>query len=370
MDSHLQHILPDTLIPSFNGVGSSTSQISTSPHSSGSSSPHQPLRSAYSHHSDFNRAVLVGPGRQPACRGECSCNTSSSTQTSGYQSDYHPNGGYVTDNGGDMGSFESQMLAKATRERPANLRMTAIRDYSPGCNEELSVRKGQRVRVLYRNHDWVFAVTKHGQCGYLPYSYVRPSRKYNGYQSEPEITKIDDAYMSGYDTDVMSTSPKFNIPPTPRTVVVKTRAPQAYSINTGCRRVGSGSPIQAQVDVFDAGYMSAIEGPTYNSSSASRYRPTTSKPAVDSFQKTYIEELVVIHDFAGQEENEVSVSKGERVKVLNATDPNWLWVVTTLSDIEGFIPRSCCTLGNHPCKLLTNLYFVVVYLTSSLLEFT
>ena len=277
--------------------------------------------------------------------GSNSSGGSRSTQTSGYQSDYHQSG-YTTDDG----SFEGQILRRATKERPANLRMTAIKDYAPACNEELSVRKGQRVRVLYRQHDWVFAMTKHGSSGFLPYSYVRPSRKYSGYQSEPEFCR-DDAYMSGYDTDV-TTAQAY---PSVFTQSRRPEVPHSYSINTGCRRVDSGSPVQTPV-VDASGYMSSIEGPTYHTSVSrvnrafSNYRPVTIKPPVDSFRKGYIEELVVIHDFEAKEENEVYVSKGQRVRVLNADDNNWLWVVTVHSGEEGFIPRTCCTLGNHPCK--------------------
>lgn len=72
-----------------------------------------------------------------------------------------------------------------------------------------------------------------------------------------------------------------------------------------------------------------------------------------------MEELVVIHDFEAQEEDEVFVGKGERVKVLNADDPFWLWVETTPGD-EGFIPRSCCSLGNHPCKSFSLILIMVI----------
>ena len=214
---------------------------------------------------------------QQGSTGSNSSGGSRSTQTSGYQSESQT--GYATDDG----SFESQILRRATKERPANLRMTAIRDYAPCCNEELSVRKGQRVRVLYRNHDWVFAVTKHGSNGFLPYSYVRPSRKYSGYQSEPEFCR-DDAYMSGYDTDATASQA---YPP----VFTHTRRPEvppSYSINTGCRRVDSGSPVQTPV---------VDTGPTYHTSVSrvhraySNYRPVTIKPPMDSFRRT----LVVIH---------------------------------------------------------------------------
>ena len=79
-------------------------------------------------------------------------------------------------------------------------------------------------------------------------------------------------------------------------------------------------------------------------------RPTERKPEYNSFQRQFIEELVVIHDFEAKEEDEVFVGKGERVRVLNAEDPFWLWVETMPGD-EGYIPRSCCSLGDHPCKL-------------------
>ena len=266
-------------------------------------------------------------------------------QTSSYHAEYYPSG-YATEG---EGAFEAQLLQRATRERPANLRMTAVRDYTPCCNEELAVRKGQRVKVLYRTHDWVFAITKHGQSGFLPFTYVRPSRKYAGYQSEPEITRVDDAYMSGYDTDVPTARP---YPLTARRHFQCPEAPQTYSINTACRRTGSGSPIQTRID-FDSGYLSAFESSSnqYTTRTSSHsYRPTTIKPSIDSFSRSYLEELVVIHDFKAVDEDEVYVSKGERVKVLNADDPQWLWIASSITGKEGFIPRSCCALGNHPGK--------------------
>ncbi|XP_019848711.1 PREDICTED: uncharacterized protein LOC100631941, partial [Amphimedon queenslandica] len=301
--SQFQDILPSSLmVDTTRSQSISGRPSSISPRSSMSSgSPQQPLRSAYSHHGDI-RAVVV-----PQQCNNCGASSSSgaccrgvpppptpSYGGSGYQSEY---GGY----GSYAGGFETQILARATKDRPANLRMTAVRDYSPGCNEELSVRKGQRVRVMYRNHDWVFAVTKHGSSGFIPFSYVRPSRKYNGYQSEPEIARVDEPYVSGYDTDATS----FPFPPQPQFRHPSRHgpapSPQSYTINTSCRRVGSGSPVQAHVDrVFDSGYMSAVEGSAYYHSQArsapSRYRPTTLKPSVDSFGKEFIEELVVIHD--------------------------------------------------------------------------
>ena len=298
------------------------------------------------------------------------------SQQSSASNESHSTGtsGYATDDG----SFECKMLLRASRDRPANLRMTAIRDYVPCCHEELAVRKGQRVKVLYKNNDWVYAVTKAGEAGYIPYSFVRPSRKYAGYQSEPEYYHDNDVYQSGYDTD-MSASRHRGGHRTQIGDVVPT-----YSVHTGFRgsptsrnaqfrRAGSNAYLDGGSRSHVSGYTSAVEYPHSPESHYHRHhhgprpakslhsildasspphnaiRPTEQKPDFDSFAKDFIEELVVIHDFEAQEEDEVFVGKGERVKVLNARDAFWLWVETTPGD-EGFVPRSVCSLGNHPRK--------------------
>ena len=187
---------------------------------------------------------------------------------------------YQTD---DKETFETKMLRIATRNRPANIRMTALKDYNPCNREELALQKGQRVKVLYKTNDWVYAVTKKGDAGYIPYNYLRPSRKYAGYQSK----HIDMPYSGG-------------------------------------RHYGEKSPVMHQ-------------------------RPSVGKPAVSTITRAFLEELVVIHDFLAQDEDEVFISKGERVKVFNADDPFWLYVETA-AGMQGFVPRSCCSFCNHPCK--------------------
>ena len=283
------------------------------------------------------------------------------------------------------------MLKRASRTKPANLRMTAIRDYSPCCDEELAVRRGQRVKVLYKNNDWVYAVTKSGEAGYIPYSFVRPSRKYAaGYQSEPEFFQGADAYQSGYETDMPLPSSRGGGGGGRRYGGIRAQVSDVvpmYSIHTGFRGNGSpdsrmvGQPHRSPADIhkqnsFMSGYTSAVEYPAgpgemdqrrhpraaksmhsiLESGHTSRsprsprdHRPMERKPEINSFNRSYLEELVVIHEFEAKEEDEVFIAKGEVIKVCNADDPFWLWVETTPGD-EGFVPRSCCSLGNHPCK--------------------
>lgn len=282
------------------------------------------------------------------------------------------------------------MLKRASRTRPANLRMTAIRDYSPCCDEELAVRRGQRVKVLYKNNDWVYAVTKSGEAGYIPYSFVRPSRKYAGYQSEPEYLQDGGAYHSGYDTD-MPVASSSRAAGMRRGVGSRAQVGDVvpmYSVHTGFR--GNGSPDARFVQSnrsplegrnqrgFMSGYTSAVEYPSgdqrhhprpaksmhcildsQTSRSPRDHRPAERKPEINSFNRNQLEELVAIHDFEAKEEDEVFIAKGEAVRVLNADDPFWLWVETTPGD-QGFVPRTCCSLGNHPCKCMCVCEYVQV----------
>lgn len=335
-----------------------------------------PVQRKDSQHSHASSHALSSPGSHSHSHGHahCSCendsqqsagsasNESHSTHTSGYQT--------------DDGTFEGKVLHRASRDRPANLRMTAIRDYNPCCKEELAVRKGQRVKVLYKNNDWVYALTKSGEAGYIPFHFVRPSRKYAGYQSEPEFCNDHDVHMSGYDTDMPTIHDRRRgyggrgYGGHGHRTQVGDVVP-SYSVHGGFQ--GSPEELGSRMDTARhlSGYTSAVEYPgsslnmhprRYPRSARSLHcildaslvreysRPTERKPEYNSFQRQFIEELVVIHDFEAKEEDEVFVGKGERVRVLNAEDPFWLWVETMPGD-EGYIPRACCSLGDHPCKL-------------------
>ena len=323
--------------------------------------------------------------REPGHQHHCNCCESSEYGATCGSVDSSHTSGYQTDDG----TFEGKMLKRASRTKPANLRMTAIRDYTPCCDEELAVRRGQRVKVLYKNNDWVYAVTKSGEAGYIPYSFVRPSRKYAGYQSEPEYFQDGKAYQSGYETDLPVTSRGHVGGGGKRYGGSRAQIGDVvpmYSIHTGFRGNGSpdsrvivqsnhSSPHDGLKHSYMNGYTSAVEYPgsmehtqrhprpaksmhsildgqgSKSPRSPRSHRPAERKPQINSFDRNYLEELVVLHDFEAKEEDEVFIAKGEMIKVFNADDPFWLWVETTPGD-EGFVPRSCCSLGNHPCTFL------------------
>jgi hypothetical protein len=46
---------------------------------------------------------------------------------------------------------------------------------------------------------------------------------------------------------------------------------------------------------------------------------------------------VVLYSYAAQDENDLSVDRGQCVTVLNADDPDWFWV-RRYDQQEGFVP--------------------------------
>ncbi|KAI6661250.1 hypothetical protein LOD99_10120 [Oopsacas minuta] len=69
-------------------------------------------------------------------------------------------------------------LLSSTPDNPASLRMTVVKDFQATGPDNISVRRGQRVRVLYKLGDWLWAELKGGEGGYIPYSHCRLSKKH------------------------------------------------------------------------------------------------------------------------------------------------------------------------------------------------
>lgn len=255
-----------------------------------------------------------------------------SGKSSGYAS------GYMTD---DSMTAEGQLLRRATQTNPASVIMTIVKDYKACCGEEMTVKKGQRVKVMYRQGDWAYAMSKHGGKGFIPYSFVRASRKYpgSGYTSEPDGPSR--RHLSGYETDPGITT---------RT---RQRLNSASTITSmQCRSMSRKdirytSPIARNYirEETPSGYMS--ECVFSSSGHAQRQSRSTRPPPTTYFRRNFIEKLVVLHDFTATDEDEVVVTKGEEVRVLNADDASWLWV-QTMHGREGYVPRNCLPFGTHP----------------------
>ncbi|XP_066284949.1 SH3 domain-containing protein Dlish-like [Branchiostoma lanceolatum] len=68
-----------------------------------------------------------------------------------------------------------------------NSRMVVIRNFSPCVEDELDVKRGDTVYVLYTENDWIYVISPNGREGFIPSGYCAP-----------EGTNLDDFADDGY----------------------------------------------------------------------------------------------------------------------------------------------------------------------------
>ena len=182
-----------------------------------------------------------------------------------------------------------QKIRAATSEKPANLRVKVTHNYDSVDKDELMVRKGQFVKVLYQKNDWIYVVDSLGNEGFIPYCYCSTANTSTGSKSS----------TSGYEDSIEDSDEGAE----------RNTCTLANRICTKEKRT----------------------------SSSITYFP----------KRAYGPQLTVLHDYKAQDENDVSVCRGEFVMLLNDQDEDWYWVVTEDGE-EGFIPRTFVV--SHVCE--------------------
>lgn len=89
------------------------------------------------------------------------------------------------------GSASIETLVRVGIEKEHGLapdsKMVVLHDFAPCVDDELEVRRGQVVNVLYRENDWVYVIgVDTRQEGFIPHSYCAP---YNSHLAELAIKK-------------------------------------------------------------------------------------------------------------------------------------------------------------------------------------
>ncbi|KAA0198866.1 hypothetical protein HAZT_HAZT001692 [Hyalella azteca] len=99
--------------------------------------------------------------------------------TSGYASEgdekppRNPGLGRIT------GSASIETLVRVGLEKEAGLspdsKMVVVQDFTPCVDDELEVKRGSVVNVLYQENDWVYVISEAGeQEGFIPHTYCVP----------------------------------------------------------------------------------------------------------------------------------------------------------------------------------------------------
>lgn len=205
------------------------------------------------------------------------------------------------------GSASIETLVRVGIEKEHGLspdsKVVVLHDFTPCVDDELEVRRGQIVNVLYQENDWVYVIADTGQEGFIPHSYCAP---YGSQLGDLALTvRHKKLPRNEDDLDQMS--------------------------SRGTHSVDSGQ--QSDAESFGA--------PKDRSRMPSDGNPAsqTTLPDVHPFFKDPAGRYMVLYTFVARDENDVSVERGELVTVLNREDPDWFWVLRSDGQ-EGFVPSA------------------------------
>lgn len=193
-----------------------------------------------------------------------------------------PGSGLSPGMGRITGSASIETLVRVGIEKEHGLspdsKMVVLHDFAPCVDDELEVKRGQIVNVLYRENDWVYVIVAESRReGFIPHSYCAPC--------EHDLKK---------------------------------KLPRSRSPTDLAHR--------------DVSQLSVSDGVTNDGHSE-----LGSEGEACPFSKDPSGRYVVLYTFTARDENDVDVERGEFVTVLNREDPDWYWIVRSDGQ-EGFIP--------------------------------
>uniref|UniRef100_A0A2R5LL15 Putative sorbin and sh3 domain-containing protein n=1 Tax=Ornithodoros turicata TaxID=34597 RepID=A0A2R5LL15_9ACAR len=193
------------------------------------------------------------------------------------------------------GSASIETLVRVGIEKEHGLspdsKVVILHDFTPCVDDELEVRRGQVVNVLYQENDWVYVIAETGQEGFIPHSYCAP------YGSQLALT-VRQKKLPRSDEELDQISSR------------------------GTHSIDSGQHSDAE---SFGGQKERLGGSV--------------APDVHPFFKDPAGRYIVLYTFVARDENDVSVERGELVTVLNREDPDWFWVLRSDGQ-EGFVPSA------------------------------
>ncbi|CAG7835877.1 unnamed protein product [Allacma fusca] len=197
------------------------------------------------------------------------------------------------------GSSSIETLVRVGLEKEAGLspdsRHVVLHDFTPCVDDELQVKRGDIVNILYRENDWVYVLHDNRE-GFIPHSYTSP---YGSHLSEMALES--DAEINKNNTLNRNSLKKLS------------RDSDSNSKNT-----------HSDPDDNNEGSVAS---------------KTTQDSVAHPFYKDPLGRYIVLYKFTARDENDMNVERGELLTVLNKDDPDWHWVLRSDGQ-EGFVPAA------------------------------
>lgn len=225
------------------------------------------------------------------------------------------------------GSASIETLVRVGIEKENGLspdsKMVIVHDFTPCVDDELQVKRGQVVNILYRENDWVYVIdTGTRMEGFVPHSYCTP---YTSQLAEQTLASL-------INNNIKKKLPRTNDDDNDCNNI-RIQTIETHNIDTG-----SASDCESYARNITTADINVNRTIT-QSQSQNSIQIIPPQPDVHPFFKDpSAGRYIVLYTFYARDENDVSVERGEFVTVLNRDDPDWFWVLRHIDGSEGFVP--------------------------------
>ncbi|CAM1293160.1 Uncharacterised protein g655 [Pycnogonum litorale] len=198
-------------------------------------------------------------------------------------------------------------------------KMVVLHEFTPCVDDELEVKRGQIVNVLYQENDWVYVISEDSREGFIPHS-----------------------YCATYGTQLADLALNVKCKKLPRNSVGDSRDAMTDPETDG-RNSSRGSNSPHNGAHSDSESYAIHQKQLKNNKPGGRVSHSSSHDSsatdIHPFFKDPAGRFMVLYTFIARDENDVSVERGEFVTVLNREDPDWFWIVRSDGQ-EGFVPSA------------------------------
>lgn len=233
------------------------------------------------------------------------------------------------------GSASIETLVRVGIEKENGLspesKMVVLHDFTPCVDDELEVKRGQVVHVLYQENDWVYVISEDNKEGFIPHSYCaqfgsqmaglalnvkkKMPRDHSLVDQGGGRLRMNEHMESDHNTTTATTNTNMS----------------GGKVNQGLEQSDSDSFQDSSLK------LNVRSGGPSQSRSSSLLSESSSQPEIHPFYKDSHGRFIVLYSYHAQDENDLSVDRGQCVTVLNKDDPEWFWVLRADGQ-EGFVP--------------------------------